>query len=256
MNFPEEEVRRGKGDAEPFIGLDLFLAVLALFSLLLVFVGGFLLWRASSTGLVERVEIENNRYLTDREVLDLLPPLEGTRIDGSILDGIAERLKRHRLIDRVEPEFKEGVLSIRIVERPCAAVIRTGDSLYDVDRQLHILSEGGRVRCFESPVIQGRFELRDDTIESERLKRMIDELVMLKQKKPELMARISEIRINEQNDLTVYITGARIRLEMKDDFSQENAKRLYAALSYFEKENYPSGVIDLRGADAILMPEK
>lgn len=205
---------------------------------------------------IREIEVLNNRYLMSNEIVELsglepgikLTPLERKRAEY--------RLAAHPVVKEVELEGDlNGLVRITVKERPCAAVIRSGESLYDVDAELRILSTKA-VRCMDVPLITGNFEILDGFVKGTRLEEFISSWNELRPDFPELGKRISEIGLSDQKELMIYISRSKIRVKMKGPLTENNLRRMRAALSYFETNEGKSGVIDLRGPDAILLPEK
>ena len=155
------------------------------------------------------------------------------------------------------------VVTIRVEERRCAAVVRNdeGDAtrLYEVDIDLTILAEN-RVRCSNVPLIRGSFarenEDRMDRLEDAERARAVRGLDRLQANAPELAARISELRLRSSGEATLYMQPARIRVELPAPFGDAATfQKLYAAVAYLEKQPEPGGVIDLRGEGVVVLPD-
>jgi hypothetical protein len=123
-----------------------------------------------------------------------------------------------------------------------------------VDEELNILSSDS-IRCVESPIVKGSLGIQNGKISDPRMIEVGGSLARIRRTMPELHTRISEIVLKGQKRATLFISSAKIRIELLGDLSESNVKRLYAALSYFEKEGHGSGLIDLRGPDAVLVPD-
>ena len=159
-----------------------------------------------------------------------------------------------------------GVLRLELDERVCVALVRneeaSGDGqqarLFEVDRDLVILAEN-RVRCGDVPMIRGAFVRDPDSEDRFRdpvLERLVAGLERLRREAPELAARISELHLRRAGGLTLYLTPARVRVEMPAELDEVSLKRLYAAVAYLESGEHKSGVIDLRGPGVVILPEE
>ena len=84
----------------------------------------------------------------------------------------------------------------------------------------------------------------------------IKSLADMNKNKPELANRISEIQINSRKNSVIFLTDPHLRIEYTGELSASLINRMYAAVSYYEKENKSNGWIDLSGQDAILVPGK
>lgn len=203
-------------------------------------------------------------YLDAAELVRFASLERGRRYSREELAAAADRLALHPVIRRaVVEQTAAAVVTIRVEERRCAAVVRNdeGDAtrLYEVDIDLTILAEN-RVRCSDVPLIRGSFarenEDRMDRLEDAELARAVRGLDRLQQSAPELAARISELQLRSSGEATLYMKPARIRVELPAPFGEAATfQKLYAAVAYLEKQPDPGGVIDLRGEGVVVLPD-
>ena len=143
------------------------------------------------------------------------------------------------------------MLRVAVSERQCAFVLRADGSLFEVDGGLVILSRDD-VRCTEVPVVSGRFSPTGGRFEDARLARLARGWRSMS---PALAGRFSEIRLNPGRRTTLFVRHRRLRVELVGDLNGENIRRIYGAFAYLEEEGFESGLVDLRGSDALFVPE-
>jgi cell division protein FtsQ len=142
-----------------------------------------------------------------------------------------------------------------VTEAVCAAVIKTENKLYDVDTTLFILS-AGEARCQKVPVVSGLFKIDGRQFKDAKLSGLFAQWPLLITEYSALYARISEIQLKSDGRLYIFTAHPRFRIEMNGTLNREDLYRLHSTMSYLEKEGLKSGIIDLRGRDAVIVPEQ
>ncbi|MCR9143172.1 MAG: cell division protein FtsQ/DivIB [bacterium] len=206
-------------------------------------------------------------YLSADEAIEFSGLERGVVYDDGELEAAEKRLALHPAVRsaRVE-QTGRNLIRIRLTERRCAAVVRNEErdgegksrtTLYEVDADLVILAEN-RIRCTGAPLVRGAFLRDEENLErftDPVLTRMIAGLGVLRASYPELAARISELHWQRTGHLTLYLTPARVRVELPGLLDEATMQRLYAAVAYFETDGQRSGVIDLRGQGVVILPD-
>jgi cell division septal protein FtsQ len=259
-------VERANGDrVRPQSGLSLgdpgsrayFLLFLAA-ALALILGGALLILEPYLPTEVREIRVSGAQYLSNEEARRIAGLELGRVYDSDELFAAEDRLRLHPAIESAEVRREgAGVLALVLKERGCAAIVQTTrepEILFEVDGLLTILSEN-RVRCRDAPLVVGDFQRSTDRFNDARLAGAVAGLARLRSAYPELAGRVSELRMNAAGGVTLSLAPTRVRVEMPADFASDaRLKRLYAAVSYFEKGGYQAGVIDLRGPDAVLAP--
>jgi cell division protein FtsQ len=246
VDFSEEE-----SNARLYFFGGLFVA-----SLLLLGAGFWLLYRAEEDSrVVAEIKVEGNSYFADGEILEM----SGLSVNRPISRSELEQLKERLLLQPGMVDFsyqRDGArLTLFVVERQCAAIIRTGmreQFLFEVDYDLFIISEN-RVRCKNIPLVSGQFERDLDRFRDMRLFQVLQGFAELKKNYPEIASRISEIRPGGAGELSIFTTNGS-RMELAGPLDGRNIKRLYAAFSFMEQEKRGRGIFDLRGTDVLFVP--
>jgi cell division septal protein FtsQ len=231
--------------------------LLFLISILMIISGVMLLvFFFSGSEKVREIQISGLKYLKESDVLEILSIKKDIPLSGEEMDRAALNLRAHPAVDRADIKLLAGTLFVEIAEKQCVAVLRNGDVLYDLFSDMMVVSSGP-TRCHGVPLITGPFSPAEDHVKSEVLKETIRGLSIMTQEKPELAHRISEIRIESRKNSMIFLSDPHLRIEYTGDLTSSLIKRMYAAVSYYEKENHTAaGWIDMSGKDAILVPGK
>lgn len=154
----------------------------------------------------------------------------------------------HKVRVRRDPE---GFLHIKIEEKVAEFVVHIGNSLYEVDESLQILSKDN-VLANHLIVITGNFPVAEGKIEGTQIMDITRDLRQAFTTYPKLKNRISEITIeNDGEHLLFTYSPSRIKVYLGDKLSLYSFRKLYASLAYLENEGISAGSIDLRGEDAV-----
>ena len=235
-------------------GSDLFLPAFVL-SVVLFALGGGALWFTGDEEEVREVRVVGNEYLDTREVL----ALAGWTSEMSPMTPMKQELLRSRLllhpavldVDFLHPA--DGVFEMVVEERKCAAIVSMGGQVYDIDAELQVL-DSRRSRCLGVWIVEGRFELRGNRFEDVRLKRLVEDWLLLRSTHPELAARISEVRIRPGEGLVLFAQNEHLRVEMPKEL-RGGLLRLYGTIAYMEEMGFRRGLLDLRGEEALFITE-
>jgi len=230
--------------------------ILFIVSILMIVSGLLLLIFFFSGGeKVREIQISGLKYLQESDVLEALAVKKDHPMAREEIEKSSERLRELPAVEAVNLKLLAGTLMVDVIERPCVAVLRSGDSLYDFFSDMSVISSG-TIGCHGVPLITGNFTFVDGFVKSEELKRTIAGLSLMNSEKPELAHRISEIRFDSKKTSVIYLSDPHLRIEYTGDLNLSLINRMYAAVSYYEKENKSAGWIDLTGKDAILVPGK
>jgi len=248
----EEEAGSGEhSNAKLYFTLGLFVL-----SVVLLGSGAYLLFRAEEDGrVVSEIAVEGNAYYTDQEVLELTDLSINRSIRAAELGRLRSRLLMLPAIVDFSWKREGSRLILSVVERECAAIVRTGLSeelLFEIDYDLFIISEN-KVRCKNVPLVSGDFERSLDRFRDMTLYQLLAGFRSLKTEHPEMASRISEMRPGPAGELSLF-TMAGARMELAGGLDSRNIKRLYAAFAFMEQEKKFRGVFDLRGADVLYVP--
>lgn len=201
---------------------------------------------------VREISVKGNHYLSAEEVIALSGMEKGASLDLADVWKAEGLLRLHPALGGADiRRLGEGRYLIDVRERKCSAIVRMGGRLFEIDDDLHVLSL--RPRCGALIVIEGNFILNDMTFSDRRLSEIMEGLKKLSALTPGLSSRISEIDMRRSESITIYAVNRKTKVELSPILDQENIYRLYAALSYLEKEGV-TGSVDLRGPDPVIVP--
>ena len=226
-------------------------------SAMLLMSGGLLMYVVKREPVqVERIEVTGATYLGPEEVVAISGIEVGRTYDGAALDAAAERLELHTAVLGAELDASsDGTVTIQLEERSCVAIVQVDTEpgvLFEVDPDLVILSEN-RVRCAGLPLVRGQFHKEFDRFLDPDLAGMVNALETLRDNYPRLAARISEMRMNRQGGVSLFMAPRRLRVEMPMHLSEEKLRQLYATMAYYEQSGSTSDFIDLRGDEAVFL---
>lgn len=231
------------------------LYLLFFFSFFLILAGFALLVSLYYSGVsVKTITIRGNRYLRESEILALLSFKERNFISQDDIAEIEKKLLLHPLITSVSISLEDDVLVLDVEDKKCSAVLIKDSRPVDVFEDLTFQSELTS-RCSAVPVLSG-FDFPGEAEAGMRTTVILKSLSLMKKNRPALYAVISEIRRVSSDQVKVFLAGSKIRMEIRGEFSDSMQKRMLAAYNYFEREQIHAGLIDLRGSDAILVPQK
>lgn len=227
-------------------------------AIVLLLGAGVLFWYSAQeqTSVIRKIEINKTSYLTADEILMIAGLEPGLSPTDEALRTAEKRLNDHGAVAGVDiTRTADGIVHIAVSERHCEALIRPDSEtvLYEVDSRLHIISRDN-VRCVDLPVVSGHLRKKERRFVGLRLRRILEGWVRLQREYPEFSRRVSEIRLKPGGGLAVYLTGSHLRIEMNDELLGRAFHRLYAAIAFLEHEKHNSGLLDLRGDDALYMP--
>ncbi len=219
-------------------------------------VGGYLLFiHYRRPTAIHRIEVSGAHYLRRAEILELAGLKEGRIYPYARLQEIDTKLEAHPVIEKAEREFQGTTLRLFITEKKCLALIRDTKEgkIFEIDKNLTILSSE-LPRCSKIPFIHGHFSRIGDRFEDSDLHKLAAILLRLQESYPELGERISELRHNADQSVSLFLLNSRLRVNLPVDVGPEEIKKLYASVAYFEHSGLKSGILDLRGSEAVLLP--
>lgn len=216
--------------------------------LLMMAGGGILLYYGKSYTDVKRFRVSGTSYLKEDEVLkmaNLSTPF--TRAD---LYTARSRISDHPAVQSVTIEIESEDLTIRVHERSCLAVLSVDGSMIDVDAQGRILFYEGRCAA---PVLSGAFRVQGGTVHGEELPETLSALSVIRDGRPELEKRISEVVIRK-GYCTIFLVHPALQVDVPD-LTSPTLERVTASVAFFEKEGKTRGRIDLRGKNVLFLPQ-
>ncbi len=206
---------------------------------------------------IENVQIKGRSYLKEEEILQLIQAKKGQRYTRTNLTKMRSILETHPIIFSADITQEGTDLLIDVQERQCSAFIseKKDGTIYDIDMDGRILSTGGKTyisRCNQVPLIRGDFQREGDYFRGKNLGHLIAVLSQIRENYPDLSEHLSEIRMNKQGGLTIFLTHSQLHIELPLEIETITIRRLYASIAYLFSEKIKRGWVDLRGPEAIL----
>jgi len=243
--FPEHMERR---ERDLYLFLSLSSAAFLIAGILL------LLYPPVPEGKLEALELSGNKLFSSEELLELSGLRLGQDLDGDLLDEGLKKLKAHPYIREVDAEFDGQSLTITLQEARCLAILETSKGIFDIGSGPVILSRDFP-RCRGVPLL--RTDVPTDlSLSQPRLRGFFQFWGFVYEHYPELVGRISEVRVTRSGGLTLYSRDPGIRIELPESPGPAGATRLYATVAFLEDQNIRRGLVDLRGSDALVLPGK
>ncbi len=243
--FPENMERR---ERDLYLFLSLSSAAFLIAGILL------LLYPPVPEGKIESLELKGNRLFSHEEVLELAELRLGQDMDGDLLEQASNRLKSHPYIRGVDANFDGEKLSMELDEARCLAILETSKGVFDIGSGPVILSREFP-RCRGVPLL--RTDVPTDlSLSQPRLRGFFQFWSFVNEHYPELVGRISEVRVTRSGGLTLYSREPGVRIELPESPGPAGATRLYATVGFLEDQNIRRGLVDLRGSDALVLPGK
>ena len=206
----------------------------------------------------EDIEILGASYLHHNEVIQIAGISTGERYSRTELSRVKQRLLKHPAIVRVKVRQEKNVIRLILKDRQCVAWVenQSEKELYEVDREGFILSSGeSKLRCHKIPLIRGSFIREENQFSDHELRHILKSLFQIRQNYTNLSERLSELRINGDKGLTIFLRPNHLRVELPASLDSLQIRRFYTAVSYFTREKIKKGWVDLRGSEAVLHTE-
>ncbi|WP_246051844.1 cell division protein FtsQ/DivIB [Leptospira idonii] len=163
-----------------------------------------------------------------------------------------KKLITHTRIRKVRvSRDREGFLVITLQEKVAEFVVHVGDMLYEIDEKRDIISQN-QVLADNLIVISGNFPVSSHQILGTQIEDVTKEMRQTVSAYPALKTRISEVSLEQDGDIVVYLKSPfRAKVFLGDKLDLFRMRKLYASLAYLETENISASIIDLRGEDAV-----
>ena len=218
----------------------------------------FFYWSVQEQEPVEEIKIHRNRkeaYLKAEEVLGLAKIEKSRSYTPRELSSLSSLLAAHPAILSASLRQEAKTLHIYLKERECIAIVedKGEKTVYDVDTEGRIFSHTSS-RCKKVPLLRGSFPRggEGDFLSGENAKRLLKVLVQIKRAYPELSARFSELRVNSEGGLSLFLLASYLRIDFPFEADEMMIRRLYASVAYLTSQKIKHGWLDLRGPEAIL----
>ena len=163
-----------------------------------------------------------------------------------------KKLLTHPRIRKVRvSRDREGFLVITLQEKVAEFGVHVGDMLYEIDENREIISQN-QVLAENLIVLSGNFPVTGNVVQGTQIEDITKEMRKTILSYPALRTRISEVSLEDDGDVVVYLKSPfRARVFIGDKLDFYSMRKLYASLAYLETENIKASTIDLRGEDAV-----
>jgi cell division protein FtsQ len=212
---------------------------IALFSVTLIFVGGFFVTQflmASDLFRVDEVTVQGNRRLRSEQVAVLSDIEKGVNTFELDLDLIGRKIEENPWIQtaQVQRIFPRQVV-IRVTERKPVAIINLG-YLYYLDQRGEIFKVLGAADSLDYPVVTG-FDYekaqQHDSEYAHDLRQIVELLDDIRQRPQFDLKQVSEVHRDKTGDLTLFTLRGGVRVKLgRGDYKKkiDRLEKIYARL--------------------------
>jgi cell division protein FtsQ len=205
----------------------------------------------SSVFTLRSIQIEGNDLLSDEEILslgELEPGLSARELD---LVSVNAHIRENPFVQtvRVHRKLPDRIV-IRIEEKEPVALLKVGDTFYCVDAEGLVLpSKPGKL--YDLPVLSGDFKGGLDLgaqAGGARVERGLGFLRTILEDRPELVSVISELVLDDNRELTLYLRRRGIPVRLGKEGYPVKIRCLKAVLERLAQERTFSKVkyVDMR----------
>ncbi len=205
----------------------------------------------------DQVVIEGTHYLDPAEVRSLVQNVFPRNLMQIDIDGLRNRIERLSWVKRVvvRRDFPHQ-LRIQISERQPVGIARM-ENLLLFDREGVLLDEYiPSVHKIDRPVLSGLKSPTDPMAGSdnrERISRYLDFLREIDQGGANLSNRLSEVDLNELDDMVVIPLDGAPRIHLGNDQLLKRLNRYFKIIDQARRENGPISEIDMRYDDKVIV---
>ncbi|MCB1165346.1 MAG: hypothetical protein KDK33_04275 [Leptospiraceae bacterium] len=213
-----------------------------------------LLYPPVPEGTIRTIFIKGNRLFSQEELQQIGGLKQGDTLDGDKLKDALQKIRAHPYIIDVDATFDGDSLVLELDEAKCLAILETSQGIFDIGAGPSILSREFP-RCRGVPLL--RTDVPTDlSLSQPRLLGFFRFWGFIEKYYPELVGRISEVRVTRSGGLTLYSRDPGVRIELPESPGPVGATRLYATVGFLDDHNISRGLVDLRGSDALVLPGK
>lgn len=177
---------------------------------------------ASDLFVMSQIKVVGQAMLSESEVIRSSGLSTGSNLFACDLPGATERLAQHPMIEQVlmirEPP---ETLVISLVERQPIALVNTPDGLMGLDQKGRIFPLPAAL--LDLPIVT---DTRPDS--AHVMPRLAAFLAALKNNAPDFWRDISEIRVENPQELTLYLAGDGLPLRMKLEHPEQQVQNFRA----------------------------
>lgn len=220
---------------------------------------GYRWWlEKSETFRIQKINIQGNELLSEKEVLRLSRLTPQSSIWQVNLREAADSIKSHVFVENVRIERRlPDILCIRIKEKSPLALLHFKDRLFCIDRKGMVLpSLPGKV--YDLPVVSGDFRgtvCVGSCVGGEWIRQTLEFLRCVLYDQPKLYCRISEVIVGRPKGMVLYLDTAGIPVWVGKEGYARKIRYLAAVMEELIQKKKLSDVryIDLRFAEQVVI---
>jgi cell division protein FtsQ len=197
---------------------------------------------------VDEVEVEGLVVLTRDEILQLAGIKKNAPILELDLRAAATRVMKHpRVGSAVVARHLPRRVVINVAERIPIGLVQESGVIKGIDASGKIVPLIPAREEVKGPIITGNFHQAAAEVKGEALS-------VLELLRPDLIARISELRLDAAGGITLLTTGEPVVIRMGRGEMPRKIERLRAAMKQFEETGQQKEYIDVRFTDIVTRP--
>lgn len=216
---------------------------------------GFVIWLVAWPDpippQINQVAVSGHKYLKTDEIIQIMGIGPNSAREGLDLGDMRKKLIDHpRIQDAILTQEKNRI-QVTIQEVETEFLAETPAHIYEVDSTGKILSTDS-VRDPHHAILSGDFITDGSSLKDPVFLSLRDFIRRGYKSYPQLEKRISEWKISNDGSVECFVDSPHsIRVQIGNDASQKQFRKLYASLAYFEAEEQNPDLLDLRGEDAV-----
>ncbi|MEK8022461.1 MAG: FtsQ-type POTRA domain-containing protein [Candidatus Hydrogenedentota bacterium] len=197
---------------------------------------------------VEAIVVNGARALTVDEVIAISGLKRNEPILSVDLAAAAERIMKHARVEKAVVErHLPRTIEVNVTERVPIGLVHEGAVIKGIDASGKIVPLIPAREDIKGPIITG--DLKD--LSSEIVREALQAIELMR---PDLVTRISEVRVDPNGGITLLTTGQTVVIRLGRGEMPRKIERLKTAIKRFEERGEVKEYIDVRFEDLVTRP--
>jgi len=197
--------------------------------------------KKSNTFNIDDLTVEGNKYLTFKDILDIIDIKDHDNIFTISLSKLKKKLELHPRIKsvQVKRDLPDKII-ITIEERKALVLLNIkkeiGHCLYEIDSEGIVIGEYPNISNYDRPVITG-FELENvflgERLNNGSLLNILQVLSVIEEKYYNFARYIAEVHVNDlfkKPDIIVYLNHFNTKVLFGENFNEDKLNKLNSLL--------------------------
>lgn len=197
--------------------------------------------------VVAEIEVTGAKALLENDILSRAMIKKNVPILDLDLAVIADRIRDHpRIADVVVERHLPRKIVIAITERTPIGLVQKNGAIEGIDASGRFIPLIPAREDVKGPIMTGEVKERSDLV--------LEALAVIELLRPDLISRISEIRIDPTAGITLLTTETVTVIRLGRGEMSDKIERLRAAFKIFDQKGESKEYIDLRFQDMVTRP--